>query len=157
MMINELVAGIGLIGFILGLLIASKTKEEVVPGRKYLKKAKRVVLLISALFIFNYIQVYLLLVLAGAVLAYFIRKPLVYYGATLGAAATIPLVSMIGALSFIFGLLQGSLDFNKETKKTILVSLLSFLFAYVSFRLINLEVLVNAVAGAMLAESIFKK
>ncbi len=156
-MINELVALICLAGFILGLLIASKTKEEVVPGRKYLRAAKKIILVVSALFIFNYIQVYLLLVLAGAVIGYFIRKPLAYYGATLGAAVTIQFVSLIGSLSFIFGLLQGSLDFNKETKKIVIVCLLSFFFAYTAFKLINLEVLVNAAAGAMLTEALLKK
>jgi hypothetical protein len=156
-MIKELVAIIGFVGFLVGMIIASKTREEVIPGRKYFRFAKRAILIISALFILNYIQVYIPLIIAGGVIGYFIRKPMAYYGTALGAAITPSLITSVGAFTFLFGLVEGTLSLDKEKKKTVIMALALFFGTYVAFRIINLEVLANAAAGAMIVESFRKK
>lgn len=156
-MIKEVVAAIGFAGFLTGMLIASKTKEELRPGKKYFKIGKRAILILSALFILNYIEVNILLLLAGGVVAYFIRKPLGYYGTALGAATLTPLINILGAFTFLFGLIEGTLQFGEKKGKTILIALALFFGTYIAFRIINMEVLANAAAGAMLIESFRKK
>lgn len=156
-MIKELVAIIGFLGFLIGMIIASKTQEEVKPGRKLLKTAKRTILILSALFILNYIQVYALLILAGGLIGYFIRKPITYYGTTLGGAAILPLINWLGAFTFLFGLVEGTLQYKEKKAKTILIAAALFFGTYIAFRIINMEVLLNAAAGAMLVEAFRKK
>lgn len=156
-MINELVALVGFSGFVVGMLIASKTSEEVRSGKKYFKVARKALLLLSALFTLNYIQVSLPLLVAGGIAGYFIRKPLSYYGAALGASATTQLTNVMGALTFLFGVVEGTIQFNKEGKKTLLIGVALFFGTYIAFKVINMEVLANAAAGAMLMEAFMKK
>ncbi|MFH1331899.1 MAG: hypothetical protein ABIH63_01300 [archaeon] len=156
-MIKELVALISFTGFILGMVIASKTKEEVRPGKKYFKIARRVLLILSALFILNYIQVNLWLIITGGVVGYFIRKTMTYYGTALGAATITQLINVAGAFTFLFGLVEGTLQYNQDKKKTIIMALILFFATYAAFRIINMEVMANAAAGAMLVEAFRKK
>jgi len=156
-MIQEIVALIGFAGFLIGMIIASKTKEELKPGKKYFKIGKKCILILSALFMLNYLQTNPWLIIAGVAIGYFIRKPITYFGAAMGAAAATPLINIIGVFTFIFGMVEGTLEFNKEKKKSILIALALFFGTYVAFRIINMEVLANAAAGAMIVEAFRKK
>lgn len=156
-MIKELIAVIGFAGFLIGMLIASKTKEEVKPGKKYFKIGKRAILILTALFILNYIQINILLLVAGGMIGYFIRKPLSHYGTALGAVAITALINFLGAFTFLFGIVEGTLEYGGEKKKTMLTALALFFGTYIAFRIINMEVLANAAAGAMLVEAFRKK
>ena len=157
-MIKELVAIIGFIGFLIGIIIAGKTQEEVKPGRKYLKVAKRAILLLSALVILNYIQVYFWLILAGAMIGYFLRRAITYYGMALGGASIAALTNWLGAFTFLSALVEGTLE-RKQGKngKAILIAAALFFGTYITFRILNMEVLLNAAAGAMLVEAFRKK
>ncbi|MEM4245308.1 MAG: hypothetical protein QW404_01275 [Candidatus Nanoarchaeia archaeon] len=156
-MIKEIIAAISFAGFLIGMIIASKTKEELRPGKKYFKFAKKTILILSALFLLNYIQVSWVLLLAGGVIGYFIRKPLSFYGTALGVATLTPLINITGAFTFLFGLVEGTLQLKEENKKTILIALALFFGTYTAFRIINMEIMANAAAGAMLVEAFRKK
>lgn len=156
-MIKEIVAAIGFLGFLIGMVIASKTKEELRQGKRYFKIAKKALLLLTALFILNYIEVNTILILAGGVVGYFVRKPLSYYGTSFGAVVITPLINILGAFTFLFCIIEGTLQFERENRKKILIALALFFGTYVAFRIINMEVLANAAAGAMLVEAFRKK
>ncbi|MFH1211289.1 MAG: hypothetical protein V1645_05250 [archaeon] len=157
-MLKELVAVIGFIGFLIGIIIAGKTQDEVKPGRKYLKIAKRSILIISALLILNYIQVYFWFILAGMMIGYFLRKGMAYYGAALGGAAIPALVNWLGAFTFLFALVEGTIERKEEGNlKRLLMAFVLFVGTYIAFRILNMEVLLNAAAGAMLVEAFRKK
>lgn len=156
-MANDIIALFSFAGFLIGMFIASKTKEELKPGRKYFKTARRVLLLVTGLFILNYIEVDAWLLLAGGVLGYFMRKQLAYFGAALGAAATAKLANITAAFTFIYGMVEGTLEFEKGNKKAIIIVVLIFFIAYFALRFIGLEALANIPAGAMIVEALRKK
>ena len=115
-------------------------------------------LILSALFILNYVEVNTWLLIGGGVVGYFIRKNLAYYGTALGAATIAQLINITGAFTFLFGLVEGTLQYGNDShKKTILTALALFFLTYIAFRIINMEVLANAAAGAMLVEAFRKR
>lgn len=154
-MIKEFVALIAFLGVVIGFFIYYKTREEVVSGKKYFLFARKALLLVSAFFVFNYIEIDALMIFIGLVIGYLLRRPLVYYGAVLGAVAIVPLVEIISIFTFLFGLVEGSLIAGN--KKNLLLASVFFFASYFAFKFINIEVLANVAAGAMVSAAFRKK
>lgn len=154
-MIKEFVVAISFLGVLVGFLIYYKTREEIVSGKKYFLFARKALLLVSAFFVFNYIQVDALMIFIGLVIGYFLRRPLIYYGAVLGAVSIAQLIEIISIFAFIFGLVEGSLI--SGNKKNLLLAAVFFFASYFAFKFMNLEVLANVAAGAMVSAAFRKK
>ncbi|RME54732.1 hypothetical protein D6777_02895 [Candidatus Woesearchaeota archaeon] len=103
------------LGYFFGIVLAKISPEEMAPGKKYFKAFKIIlILLLGALS--AYYGKYLLFIILGLVLGYFIPALYFYLGLLLVAAflSSSELLVMFSSLIFIFGLPSGSLDASKK-------------------------------------------
>ena len=149
---------ISFLGLLLGYIIASKTKEELIQGKKYFNILASLILTALIIFLTTkifYIGIEFFIFLSmGITLNYFIKKAYFFLGLTLIISNELVLNLMI----FIFGLAYGTLEYIKFKKinyKLILINLVLFIFPIVLLAkktMIFDNVLIAFIIGGLLFE-----
>lgn len=125
---------ISIFGLFLGWIIAIYTKEELKQGEKYFIILQFVILAILFFITLNN-NINILFLIIGIILGILIRNPFIYFGIIL-----IPISSFLSVvLIFIYGLVEGSINYiTKDMKKMIINTLIfaiSFILVIVNIKL----------------------
>lgn len=124
-----LYALVSFLGLILGYILASKTKEELTQGKKYfiiLSLLMLLFLLINLVLLTNLNLSFLIALILGLILNYFIKRIYLFLGLALINEPSL----LLSLVIFIFGLSYGTLDyikFKKISYKNILINFILFI------------------------------
>jgi len=150
---------VSFLGLVLGYILASKTKEEIIHGKNYFKIIAilllilLLIILIKGLDFFNF-EFFLVLVI-GFILNYFIKRTYLFFGLSLAILNDKLLISLI---IFIFGLTYGTLEYikNKKLNYNILINFALFIIPIIlllnKFTMIFDTVLIGFAMGGILSE-----
>lgn len=125
-----LIAAVCFLGFVLGILIANYTKEELQKGKPYFIILEIIILFtlgIAVLFPFN-----LIYFIIGIIVSYFLRKSYLYFGISLALSSSL----LIPSLIFVYGLPSGSIE-----RKKIFINLLLFFTPFLVFKFYPYDIL----------------
>ncbi len=147
--INTLIILIAFLGFIAGIILAFKTKEEFKSGKKYFLISEFIILLILALiFLFKSSLSYssLILFVAGVLTTILVKRIYFYFGLALFLSFLFSkdFNLLIASLIFIYGLSEGTLktnalSYNKnKLKNLIILNLILFLLPFSLFLINNI-------------------
>lgn len=152
-MIKALIFALSFLGLLAGVIIASFTKEELKPGKKYFILLEKALLLAISIVIIFYVKDFFPFLILGVLASLAFRKVYFYFGLALPLAFE-NLLLLLSSLTFVFGMPYGTLLAKKSFKKEIIGSgtffLAGILLAYFS----NYKPLLMIIAGALLTISI---
>lgn len=126
-----LTAILSFLGLIIGYILASKTKEELNPGKKWFIAISIIILLMLIIILFKkniyFNYEFFISILIGLLLNYFIKRTYLFLGLT---AALLNENRLITIIIFIFGLSYGTLEYIKFKNinyKSILINFILFI------------------------------
>ncbi len=147
---------ISFLGLVIGYLLAKNIKEELIPGKKWFLILSRLMLLILIIILLKFNFEFLIALIIGIILNYFIKKIYLFLGLILALNINNILLSLI---VFIFGLAYGTLEyikFNKINYRSVLINFILFimpiLILFNKFTMIYNNVLTGLAVGGMIIE-----
>lgn len=139
---------ISFLGQFTGLIIASKTKEELKQGEIYFKIIEKIIL-ITIICFFSYYYFNIIWIFIGIILGFLFKKEYFYFG--LGFVNLSSFVFLYSSLIFIYGLVYGSLAYYEKKKRILLLNIIWFFipFALLFFNYSFIPVTVGALISIL--------